>query len=313
MMNLANTPQIEREAQREQANRAELAERIEQVVRKDGKVEPLKGLYLHRLSFQRRLHSIANPGFCVIAQGSKEVFVENERFQYDPWHYLLITADLPTVSHVLEASPERPYLSLRVELDPVQVGSVMTELGHAAKSKGANAKAINVSTLDADLLDTIVRLVRLIDTPTEARVLAPLLRREIVCRLLLGQQGGRLRHLAVFGGFTSPISRAIERFRKDFDQQLRMEDVAQEIGMSVSSLHHQFKAVTALTPLQFQKRLRLQEARRLMLGEDLDATSTAFRVGYNDASHFNREYKRLFGLPPVQDVERLREVAGLTI
>jgi AraC-like DNA-binding protein len=167
--------------------------------------------------------------------------------------------------------------------------------------------------LDPGLLDAVVRLVRLIDTPTEARVLAPLIKREIICRLLLGKQGDRLRHIAVMAGYTSPIAKAIERLREEFDQNLRIEDVAQEIGMSVSSFHHQFKAVTALTPLQFQKQLRLQEARRLMFGERLDASSTAYRVGYNDASHFNREYKRLFGLPPVQDVERLRGATGQNV
>jgi AraC-like DNA-binding protein len=129
---------------------------------------------------------------------------------------------------------------------------------------------------------------------------------------LLGEQGDRLRHIAAVGGYTSPIARAIERLREEYDQQIRIDDVAQEVGLSVSSFHHQFKAVTALTPLQFQKQLRLQEARRLMLGEHLDAASTAYRVGYNDASHFNREYKRLFGLPPMSDVERLREAVGRT-
>jgi AraC-like DNA-binding protein len=161
--------------------------------------------------------------------------------------------------------------------------------------------------LDAGLLDAVVRLVRLIDTPTEARVLAPLVTREIVYRLLMGEQADRLRHIAVLGGYTSPIARAIERLRKNFDQPLRVDDVAREIGMSVSGFHHHFKAVTAMSPLQFQKQMRLQEARRIMLGEHLDAASAGYRVGYDDASHFNREYKSLFGLPPMRDVERLRE------
>ncbi len=123
----------------------------------------------------------------------------------------------------------------------------------------------------------------------------------------MGIIGGRLRHLAILAGYTPPIARAVERLRQDFDQPLRIEGLAQELGMSVSGLHHHFKAVTAMSPLQFQKRLRLLEARRLMLGEDLDAASAAYRVGYNDASHFNREYKSLFGVPPMRDVQRLRE------
>ena len=143
----------------------------------------------------------------------------------------------------------------------------------------------------------------------EAPVLMPLITREIVYRLLMGQQGGRLRHLAVQGSYTPHIARAVARLRRDFDQPLRIEQMAGELGMSVSGFHHHFKAVTAMSPLQFQKQLRLQEARRLMLSEDLDAASDAFRVGYRDASHFNREYKGLFGVPPMRDVQRLREEA----
>jgi AraC-like DNA-binding protein len=255
---------------------------------------------------------LSDPAFAVIAQGRKELYLGEERYQYDPYHYCLGTIELPVISHVIEASRKRPYLSFRLELDPSLVGSVMTELGHTAKPRRADVKAFNVNSLDAGLLDAVVRLVRLINTPTEARVLAPLIKREIICRLLLGEQGDRLRHIAAVGGYTSPIARAIERLREEYDQQIRIDDVAQEVGLSVSSFHHQFKAVTALTPLQFQKQLRLQEARRLMLGEHLDAASTAYRVGYNDASHFNREYKRLFGLPPMSDVERLREAVGRT-
>jgi AraC-like DNA-binding protein len=138
----------------------------------------------------------------------------------------------------------------------------------------------------------------------------PLIMREIIYRLLMGDQGGQLYHLTASGGHTPNIVKAVERLRQHFDQSVRIEDLAQELGMSISSFHQHFKSVTALSPLQFQKRLRLQEARRLMLGEDLDATSAAYRVGYNDAAHFNREYKSLFGEPPVRDVQRLREEAG---
>ena len=299
----------EREAHRAQANRHELVERIVQANHEDGVIEPLKGLYLNRSATLKRLHSVSEPCFCVVAQGSKEVLLGAERYQYDPAHYLLFTAELPVVSQVIEASPERPYLSLRLDLDPTLVGSVMAEAGHASTRSQANVRAINVSPLDASLLDAVVRLVRLLDTPAEAPFLAPLITREIVYRLLMGNQGDRLRHIAVLGGHTHRIVRAIERLRKEFDQPLRIDDIARELGMSVSGFHHHFKAVTAMSPLQFQKRLRLQEARRLMLGEHLDAASTAYRVGYDDASHFNREYKRLYGLPPMRDVERLREAA----
>lgn len=307
-----NPQPVERDAQRIQANRDELVERIARAVREDGSVEPLKGLRLHRSSSPTELlPRVFDPAFCVIAQGSKELYLGEERYRYDPYHYCLGTVELPVVSQVIEASPERPYLSLRLELDPTLVGSVMVEAGHLSPRGQADVRAINVSPLDASLLDAVVRLVRLLDTPAEARFLAPLITREIVYRLLIGEQAGRLRHIAVQGGHTDRIVRAIERFRKEFDQSLRIDDIAQELGMSVSSFHHHFKAVTAMSPLQFQKRLRLQEARRLMLSENHDAASAGYQVGYDDASHFNREYKRLFGAPPMRDVERLRESASL--
>jgi AraC-like DNA-binding protein len=302
--------QMERKAARAQANLAELIERIARAVPKDGGAEPLKGLHLHReSSTQELVHSVSVPAFCVIAQGSKQVSVGDDSYQYDPMHYLLVTAELPIATYVLQASQEQPYLGLVLRLDPTLVGSVMVEAGHVSPHSQADVRAMNVSLLDAGLLDAVVRLVRLLDTPAQAPFLAPLITREIVYRLLIGEQGKRLRHIALQDGHTHRIARAIERLRNEFDQQLRIEDIAQELGMSVSSFHHHFKAVTAMSPLQFQKQIRLQEARRLMLGEGLDAASAGYQVGYNDASHFNREYKRLFGLPPLRDVERLREVA----
>ena len=231
----------------------------------------------------------------------------DHRYRYDPAHYLLTTLELPVVSHVIKASSECPYLSLRLTLDPALVSAVMIEAGHSTSRKHSDVSAINVSPLDANLLDAVLRLVRLADSPHDACFLAPLITKEIVYRLLIGDQGDRLRHIAMMNGHSHPIARAIEWVRRDFNQPLRIETIAQEIGMSISGFHHHFKTVTALSPLQFQKQLRLQEARRLMLGEHLDAASAASCVGYDDASHFNREYKRFFGLPPMRDVERLKE------
>jgi AraC-like DNA-binding protein len=236
--------------------------------------------------------------------------ISDDCYQYDPMHYLLVTSELPIVTCVLEASQEQPYLSLAVRLDPTLVGSVMVEAGHISPRRRADVRAINVSALDTGLLDAVVRLVRLLDTPAEALFLLPLITREIVYRLLMGEQGERLRQVAVQGGHAQRIARAITWLRNEFDQPLRIEDMAQELGMSTSSFYHHFKAVTAMSPLQYQKQIRLHEARRLMLGKSLDAASAGYRVGYNDASHFSREYKRLFGLPPLRDVERLRQVAG---
>jgi AraC-like DNA-binding protein len=309
-MDLMNPPQSEREVHRAQATREELGERIAWTIREDGTVVPLEGLQLRRASSPTELgHGVSYPALCVIAQGSKEILLGDNRYRYDPAHYLITTAALPITSRITQASEERPYLGLVLRLDPTLVGSVMVEAGHPAPRGHAAVKAIDVSPLDAGLLDAVVRLVRLLDSPTEARFLAPLITREIVYRLLRGEQGGRLHHIAALGGYTHRIIEAIERLRKEFDQPLRIENIARELGMSVSGFHHHFKAVTAMTPLQFQKQIRLQEARRLMLGEDLDAASAGYRVGYGDASHFTREYKRLFGAPPVRDVERLREGA----
>lgn len=306
-MDLILSQQAEHETLRMQASRNELAALIARAVREDGTVEPLPGLLVHRSSSPREpLHTVYDPVFCVIAQGSKEVFLGDERYLYDRAHYLLVTAELPLVGHVLEASREQPYLSLRLKLDPTLVGAVMVEAGHPSPRRHADMRAISVSAVDADLLDAVVRLMRLADTPAEVQFLAPLIKREIVYRLWMGAQGDRLRYIVAAGGYTFHIARAIQRLQQDFDQPLRIDGIARELGMSVSGFHHHFKAATAMSPLQFQKRLRLQEARRLMLGEGLDAASAAFRVGYNDASYFNREYKSLFGLPPMRDVERLR-------
>ena len=288
--------------------REELAACIARAIPEDGATKVWGGLTLRRASSPTGpAYGVSAPCFCVIADGSKEVRLGGDHFRYDPANYLIATAELPVVSQVTEASPERPYLSLRLDLDPALVGSVMVEVGHLMRPNHSDVRAINVSPLDAGLLEAVVRLVRLLDHPADVRFLAPLVTREIIYRLLMGEQGSRLQHLAGLGGSTHRIAPAIERLRKHFDQPLRMEEIARELGMSVSSFHHHFRAVTALSPLQFQKQLRLQEARRLMLGEGFDAATAGYRVGYDDGSHFNREYKRLFGAPPMRDVARLRE------
>jgi AraC-like DNA-binding protein len=300
----------EREAMLLQASREELVERIGRTMRQDGSAQPLPGVHLYRHSIPlEQVYSLVEPSVCVVAQGSKEFLLGKSRYRYDPFHYLLVTVDLPYVGQVLEASKERPFLSLRLDLAPTLVGEILVEAGHVSPQDAASVRAISVSPVDGHLLDVMVRVARLLDAPDEARVLLPLLTREIIYRLLKGEQGARLRHLAILRGYSPHIARAIEQLRHDLDQPLRIEQMARELGMSVSGLRQHFKAVTAMSPSQFQKQLRLQEARRLMLSEDLDAASAAYRVGYHDASHFNREYKSLFGVSPMRDVHRLREGA----
>ena len=301
---------MEREALRTQIAREELTERIARHAPTDGEADPLPDLTLFRYSRPSdQTHGVYKPSVCVVAQGRKEVALEGVRYAYDPARYLVNTVELPVASRVTEASRMHPYLALRLRLDPTLVGDVVVEAGNRTPHPAADVRGIDASPLDHGLLDAFLRLVRTLDVPEEARMLAPSIRREIVYRLLAGAQGARLRHVAVSDGGAHRIAEAIARLRVGFDRPLRVEDVAHEVGMSPSGFHRHFKAVTAMTPIQYQKRLRLHEARRLMLGESLDAAEAAIRVGYEDASQFGREYKRLFGAPPGRDVERLREAA----
>lgn len=289
--------------------RIEFVERIAHVAQTEGVTEPLPGVRLRRASNPSPMgHGVSFPSFCMVAQGSKEIHLGDRRLTYDTTRYLVSTAMLPISSRVIEAAPDRPFLGFVLVLDPVMVGSVMVEAGKPAPHGHPELSAIDVSAVDAGLFDAALRLIRLTDTPDDARFLAPLIQREIVYRLLVGEQGERMRQITTLGGETNRISEAIARLRADYDKPIRIDTLAQELGMSVSGFHHHFKQVTAMSPLQFQKQLRLQEARRLMLSEDFDATTAGYQVGYDDASHFSREYKRLFGEPPLRDVARLRGV-----
>jgi AraC-like DNA-binding protein len=266
------------------ADQEELADRIARAMPRDGTVELQPGLHFRRCSRPtERLHGFYEPAFCVIAQGSKELVLGEDRFRYDPAHYMISTVELPIIGQVIDASLERPFLGFRLVLDPSVVTSVMVESGIVQpRGDGSGVKSVDVSLLDANLLDATLRLVRLVDAPGEYRVLAPLVIREIVYRLLTGARGGRMRHLATFGGHAHRVVRAVEQLRKNFDKPLRIESIVRDLGMSVSGFHAHFRAVTAMSPLQFQKHLRLQEARRLMLSEALDAAEAGYRVGYDD-------------------------------
>lgn len=301
----------ERAARRERDSRDELVERLAQTAQVPGVVEPLPGVHVARATRPMDgIHGVYPTAFCVIAQGAKEVYIGEAVHRYDTHHYLLATMDLPAVSRILRATRREPYLSLRLDLEPTLVGAVMVEAGMSVPRSPIAAKAVVVSGLDVELLDSCVRLVRLLDGPAEARVLAPLVKREIIYRLLIGEQGDRLRCLPVLGGHSHSIGKALEMLRKSFDQPLRIEAIARDLGMSPSGFHHHFKAVTDMSPLQFQKQLRLQLARRLMLGENLDAATAGYRVGYSNASHFSRDYRRHFGEPPARDAERVRQAAS---
>jgi len=301
-----NRTETLRDAERVKTNREELIERISRTVSEDGANEVFPGFFLARSSKpSESLHHVYQPAFCLVAQGRKRALLGEEVFRYDPGHYLLFTVDLPLIFQIEKATLDEPYLGLRLDLDPSLVAAVLMEADIKIKKGDASAKAMDVHSIDANLLDAVVRLVRLAEEPSSINVLAPLIVKEIIYRLLAGGQGARLGHLLPAGD-TQRISRAIGHLREHFDEPLKIDDIAREVGMSVSGFHHHFKSVTAMSPLQFQKQIRLQEARRLMLGEDVDAASAGFRVGYDDPSYFSRDYKKLFGSPPQRDIVSLR-------
>ncbi|MDR3709291.1 MAG: AraC family transcriptional regulator [Capsulimonadaceae bacterium] len=283
----------------------ELQNRIADAAPKDGHIVPIPGLRLTRQSAPSMpIHGVSHPSVCLLAQGSKTILLGEDSFHYHRGNYLIITAELPIIGQIVDAAEDRPFLGAVLELDPALIGSVMVESGQVFLQNAAPVKAMAVNELDEGLLDAVVRYVRLIESPKDARVLVPLVKREIVYRLLQGKQGPRLRQIASLSGYSDGITMAIERLRGDFDKPLRMENIADDLGMSLSSFYSRFKAVTAMSPLQYQKQLRLQEARRLLLNGDFDAASAGFKVGYDDASQFSREYKRFFGAPPMSDVKQ---------
>ena len=270
------------------------------------------GLTLYRSSAPSDHDAVVYvPALCIVVQGAKEVVVGGEGYRYDPARSLLVSVDLPASTRVVEASPERPCLAIRISLDLAVVGELLAD-GTAAPPPGPPARAIAVTPVEPPLLDAVGRLVALLDSPQDVGPLAPLVLREITYRVLAGPQGSRLRQIASAGAPAHRIARAIRWLKDHFAEPLRVESLARRVGMSPSAFHLHFKGVTALSPLQYQKRLRLQEARRLMLGEGLDAAEAAFRVGYESPSQFSREYRRLFGAPPRQDVAALKAEAQPT-
>jgi len=253
--------------------------------------------------------TLYRPCLCIIAQGRKDVRLGDEQYTYDPLNYLVASVTLPVTGQVIGATPEQPYLSLRLEIDPALITSLIADIGPIGVPNPGPRRALYLDRLDTQLLDAVLRLLRLLETPRDIAMLAPLALREIFYRLLHSPQGHRLHEIAIADSQGQRINRAIEWLNLNFDQPLRIEDLAREVNLSTSTLHHRFKAVTALSPLQYQKQLRLQEARRLMLCEGLEAASASYRVGYESPSQFSREYSRLFGAPPLRDLARLRSSA----
>ena len=286
----------------------ELAARVTTFAKTDGAHDtPIAGLMAMRASQPSQpLPSVYEPCLCVVVQGRKHARLSDETYVYDPLNYLVVSVTLPVVGQIIEASEERPYLCVRINVDRKLIGELLLQAGPTLVKPRDSDRGLYVAKTDAGLLDAVVRLVRLIDQPRDASVLAPLVLREIHYRALSGELGMRLRELCTVDSQIQRISRAIDVLRSRFAEGFRIEDLASIAHMSPSSFHHRFKEVTAMSPMQFQKQLRLHEARRLMLTEGLEAAAAAHRVGYESPSQFSREYRRLFGAPPKREVDALR-------
>lgn len=290
--------------------RAELAALIERHARVDGMHDTaIPRFGLARVSqTQQPVHCLYDPAFCVLAQGSKRVLLADEVYVYDSNRYLVVSQNLPVAGQVIDATPEAPYLGTRLQFDAKDIAALALELRLGDKTpRGEAPRGIYTHELTTTLLEPMLRLIKLLDTPEDIPALAPLITREILYRLLKAPDGWRLAQMALAGSHSQRIAQAINLLSLRFHEPLRVEDLAAEVHMSTSSLHHHFKAVTAMSPLQFQKQLRLQLARQIMLSEQVDAATAGHRVGYDSQSQFNREYSRFFGSPPARDIKRLRE------
>jgi len=289
------------------SQRDELADIIRRHCRSDGMLETaISGLRLFRGSTCAAPScAIMASVFAMMAQGAKRILVGDDAYDYDARHYLISSVDLPMYSRLTHATPTQPYLGLALNIDPLKIGELATALPRNRAPETVD-RGIAVGLLSAEIQNAALRLARLLDTPADIPVLAPIIERELLYRILTGPLGGRLRQAVVSGSHSHQIVRAIDWLKTNLDQPASIDQLASLATMSKSSLHHHFKALTAMTPLQYQKQLRLHEARRLMLVGEHDAASAAHRVGYESPSQFSREYRRMFGTPPARDVAQLR-------
>lgn len=288
--------------------RVEIAKIIESHTERDGPhTTAIPSLFFSRFSNNTGPHyGVYKPSLCIVVQGMKEVYLSQESFRYGPSDYLVASVNLPITGQVMEASTEVPYLALTLQFTPSEILEVLREFQMGFDKKVNAKRGMYVSKIESSLLEAATRLVRLLHTPEDIKVLAPLIVKEIIYRVLQGEHGGMLKQIATEGSATYQISDVVEHIMNNFEKSFKNEELAGIANMSVSSLHRHFKEVTAMSPIQFQKQLRLQEARSLLLSQSGDAADVAFRVGYESPSQFSREYSRMFGLPPKEDIKRMR-------
>jgi AraC-like DNA-binding protein len=292
------------------AMRTELARKIaDRAVAEGDMLTEIPGLRLYRRSLTTACTSAAyEPSLVVFVQGKKQINVGKTTYICDGANFLLTSVDLPVVSQVIAASEKEPLLGLVLKLEMPAVREILSQQEFHLREESADARGMAVGVTSLELLDACSRLVDLLDTPQDIPFLCGLIQREIVFRLLRSPQGKHLRAIATLGEQSHRTAKAVEWLRTNYTKPLRLEELAAMARMGVSTLHHQFRSLTAMSPLQYQKQLRLHVARERMLNEGLDAASAAFEVGYESASQFSREYSRFFGQPPMRDVKARRQV-----
>jgi AraC-like DNA-binding protein len=279
--------------------------------RGDQLVTAIPDLSLHRRNEPTQPASyMYEPSLCLVAQGSKRVLLGDDVYVYDTHHFLITSVDLPAVWQIITASREKPYLGLVLKLDRREMSQLIVDGNLPPPRAQQSSRGMATGEVTLPLLTAFQRLIDLLAEPKDIPILAPIIQREIVYRLLVGDQGARLRQMASARSQSHQITRVIDWLKTHFTEPLRIEDLATQVNMSPSTFHHHFRTLTAMSPLQYQKWLRLNEARRLMLTERLDATNAAFQVGYESPSQFSREYSRSFGAPSLRDITNLREMTG---
>ena len=256
------------------------------------------------------IHCVNGPSLGLVVQGAKRTIVGDRVFEYGEGDFVVTSVDLPIASRIVRASADRPYLACGLDLDPAAIASLLLETP-GVDDLVATPCGMGVHAAPVELQEAMVRLLRLLAAPRDAPVLRPLIEREILWRLLCGPQGGRVRQIGVADSRLAQVSHAIRHIRQHYAEGLSIGQLAGVAAMSESSFHRHFRAVTAMTPIQFQKQIRLQEARARLLADADDVAAVGYAVGYDSASQFSREYRRLFGAPPGRDVARLRQVGPL--
>lgn len=277
-----------------------------------GMTTPIEGVLIARQDVSVLEPSMSGSVMALIVQGVKRLALNDRVYEYGAGEYLVSSLDLPVTGQFIDASPDRPALGIGLMLHPASIAELLLQAGAAdfRDGRGSPPGSMAVCTASAQLLDAVLRLLRLLDSPRDIAVLAPLIKREILWLLITGEQGAAVRQLGLADSNLSHIARAVRWIREHYARAFRVEDVAEICGMSASAFYRNFHAATAMSPIQFQKQIRLQEARLMLAAQAEDVASIGYRVGYDSPSQFSREYRRQFGYPPSQDALRLRSVTA---